>query len=314
MYSAVYKGKGFVVKKLWIFVFGFIFTVGAFATGIDSGATSADCDNATLGQYNGTANLEMDWQPNTINIRWYDGENQLSVQSAAQTCSYGGALYLPTAPTKKGYTFEGWEVKYAIPEEYTELQYIEGGRYYGAYMDLGFPATPTMQTLLVASLGQMINEQQVIFGAADNNDFNVGKPYVIDISLQNVLIPNGDYNSTTSRVKVALQQDVIYQFKVNYPNVGQIGINDTIKTGFTNLSFVPSNNLYLFTAKYPYHTSSFPPQKMKVYKLTFWNNGATVHNFIPVKRNSDNTVGLWDSVSKTFNSGTGGFVAGPVVQ
>ena len=98
------------MKKLLVCLFGLLFTVVAFATSIDSGATSADCDNATLGQYNGTANLEMDWQPNTINIRWYDGENQLTVQNVAQSCTYGGDLNLPTAPTKKGYTFDGWTI------------------------------------------------------------------------------------------------------------------------------------------------------------------------------------------------------------
>ena len=110
-------------KYLFAVLFG-LFITPLFATGIDANATSADCDNATLGQYNGTANLEMDWQPNTINVRWYSDDTQLSVPTNAQTCSYGGDLYLPSAPTKKGYTFEGWEVaKY----DFSTLNLNSGG-------------------------------------------------------------------------------------------------------------------------------------------------------------------------------------------
>ena len=43
-------------KYLFAVLFG-LFTCPLFATGIDSGATSADCDNATLGQYKHLVNI-----------------------------------------------------------------------------------------------------------------------------------------------------------------------------------------------------------------------------------------------------------------
>lgn len=54
------------------------------------------------------------------------------------------------------------------------------------------------------------------------------------------------------------------------------------------------------------------------YKLYFYklNNGSLlVRDYVPAKRNSDGSVGLYDLVSNTFfgNSGTGTFVAGPEI-
>ena len=83
----------------------------AFATGIGTGTTSAPCDNATLSKYNGTADIEINWEPNTINLTWYDGDTQLNVPVASQTCTYDGMITVPSAPPQKlGYTFNGWKI------------------------------------------------------------------------------------------------------------------------------------------------------------------------------------------------------------
>ena len=56
--------------------------------------------------------------------------------------------------------------------------------------------------------------------------------------------------------------------------------------------------------------------KQKLYKASIYQANNLVGNFIPAKRNSDGAVGLYDTVSGEFfeNSGTGEFVAGPVVE
>lgn len=50
----------------------------------------------------------------TISIDWKIG-NDIYSQS---TCEYGGDLNVPTAPTKYGYTFQGWA-------NYTPIEYLE---------------------------------------------------------------------------------------------------------------------------------------------------------------------------------------------
>ena len=51
-----------------------------------------------------------------------------------------------------------------------------------------------------------------------------------------------------------------------------------------------------------------------VYSFKMWDDNVLVRNLIPVKRNSDNVLGMYDTISETFftNSGTGNFIAGPV--
>ena len=94
-------------------IFSILISAPLFATGVSSGATSADCDNATLDTYSGTSNLQAGWQPNTIALHWYNGDTEIT--SGVQTsCVYDGALTPPTTiPTKTGYTFKGWRVRQA---------------------------------------------------------------------------------------------------------------------------------------------------------------------------------------------------------
>ena len=79
------------------------------ATGIGASAESANCDNGVLGTYTGPANLRANWNANTINLDFYDGETKLS----SGTCTYDGGIVLPEDPTKTGYEFDGWKVRRA---------------------------------------------------------------------------------------------------------------------------------------------------------------------------------------------------------
>ena len=301
------------MKKFLILLLLF-FTTDSFASGIASNSASAPCTNNTLETYSGNSNLAADWQPNTINLRWYNENEKLTVQQSAQSCVYDGGLTIPsTPPTRTGYTFAGWAVR--VPGIYTELEYIEGGNELGAYIDLGFSPTPTMQTLLTASVSTT-GGQQVIFGASDDGWFTNGKTYAVDIMSATVIIPNGKYVSDDSRttINVTISLNTKYQYKINYPTIGTIGVNDITKTAFTNLTTVASNNLYVFT--YMRDKTRSVPGRMKFYDLTLWDNGAMIHNYVPVRRNSDNVVGIYDTVTQTFltNFGSGSLVAGPVVQ
>jgi len=100
------------MKRLLIILSILFFTTDSFASGIASNTNSAPCTNNTLETYSGNSNLSADWQPNTINLRWYNGNTLLDVQSSANTCVYDGTLTVPsTAPTRVGYTFDGWQVR-----------------------------------------------------------------------------------------------------------------------------------------------------------------------------------------------------------
>ena len=80
---------------------------------ISSSASSADCKHTPLQVYSGTSNLQANWQANTIQLHWYNGDTEIqNVASASQSCVYDGTLTPPaTIPTKTGYTFKGWRVR-----------------------------------------------------------------------------------------------------------------------------------------------------------------------------------------------------------
>ena len=95
------------MKKILILLM--ITATDSFASGI-SGGTTAPCDNDTLSKYTGTANIEINWEPNVIGLRWSNGAEQINGQS---TCTYDGTITVPPQPTKLGYTFKGWKVDHS---------------------------------------------------------------------------------------------------------------------------------------------------------------------------------------------------------
>ena len=93
-------------------IFSILISAPLFATDIPSSASTADCKHTPLQVYSGTSNLEAGWEPNTIALHWYNGDDELTVPSASQSCVYDDSLTPPsTIPTKTGYTFRGWRVR-----------------------------------------------------------------------------------------------------------------------------------------------------------------------------------------------------------
>jgi len=94
-------------------IFSFVFSAPSFADpDISSSASTANCRNDPLQTYSGTSNLQANWQANTIQLHWYNGDDELTVPSASQSCVYDGTLIPPvTIPTRTGYTFKGWRVR-----------------------------------------------------------------------------------------------------------------------------------------------------------------------------------------------------------
>ena len=252
----------------------------------------------------------------TVDLNWNDmiGDTNYS----QSICTVGDDLNIPNvSPVKNGRNFVGWAY---LSNGYTELQYITGGIDYDAYIDLGFAPTPTMQTLLVASIGVYSAGEQVLMGVSDATGFANGKPYAIDIKQGSaqLYLPNG---KTGDRLHIldgfSTEINTIYQFKVNYPTIGTVGVNDVYKTAFTDLSSVATRNLYVFyyNGTSPSNNAVATVHKMNLYRLIIWDNYVIAHYYIPAK-NSNDVIGLYDAITGIFltNVGSGGFVAGPVVN
>ena len=294
-------------KYLFAVLFG-LFITPLFATGIDSDATSADCDNATLGQYNGTANLEMDWQPNTINVRWYSDDTQLSVPTNAQTCSYDGDLYLPSAPTKKGYTFEGWELKHAIPEEYTELQYIESS------------GTQWIDTRVSGfnSGDWEISAKWMITGWASQYGYVFGVYVNEQTNAYRVILQKTDNDGyyVSANSKAGGGSIPISNKPKNVIHTATVSNNSFVFDGQTYSAPTTGNTIPSTSTMLLFNSSSGLKTKSRIYFTWAKKDGVLKYNMIPAKRNSDGVVGMWDTVTQTFftNAGSGTFTAGPAAQ
>jgi len=97
------------MKKSAFIITGLLIANQAFATGISG--NSATCDSGALGSEDGSVAMRANYEPESIGLRWYDENNNLlTVNSASNSCTYGGTITIPNPPTKTGYKFTGWKV------------------------------------------------------------------------------------------------------------------------------------------------------------------------------------------------------------
>ncbi len=101
----------------------------SFATDPDIPAsiTSLSCDDSVLSSDNGPVNIEINWEPNEINLKWYDNNTLLTVDTTSNTCTYDSGLTPPTPPTRTGYTFKGWRAR--PPYNFATLSATNNGQH-----------------------------------------------------------------------------------------------------------------------------------------------------------------------------------------
>ena len=114
--------KGILTSIVVIAAMTTVSSMSAFAEDTPDISSTDDgvgmCVEPVLGTYTGPANLQADWEGNPIDIRWYNNNSLIiPTNTASNGCVYGttsgtGALTLPaTAPTRVGYTFNGWTIR-----------------------------------------------------------------------------------------------------------------------------------------------------------------------------------------------------------
>ena len=101
------KGEREMKKLLPISVIAIFVVAPTFADNITASST---CTNGVLGTYTGPADIEANFNPNTINTTWYSNGTQLTGNNIPATCTYDNALIPPTPEDRPGYVFGGWSV------------------------------------------------------------------------------------------------------------------------------------------------------------------------------------------------------------
>ena len=183
-----------------------------------------------------------------------------------------------------------------LPKEYTELEYIEttGTHYidttiqpfnkYGHEIIIDFEPT------------EFYNYNQ-LFGSTYDADAFEGWVYSTGALAAR-------YNSVrygTDNTIVVNTRYIIDLIKNNTALFKYVN-GESYGSGTCSTSSVSNANLTLFRSGTDY-------SKIKVYNVKIYINEVLVSNLIPALRNSDEVIGMYDSITKTFftNSGTGDF-------
>ena len=282
-----------------------VFATDSFANGIGA-VSSAPCDNDTLAKYNGTANIEINWEPNTIQLGWYDGDQQIA---GPTSCVYDGTITVPPQPTKLGYTFNGWKVM-GLPNGYTRLDYLESTG--TQYIDTGIKLTSDNVTYEWESKESYSTTNRFLFCASSSASYSGclhGNYSYRSAYIGNVLSAfTMGYNSPVGQFRS-------WSLVIHPDNTAYLIKDGVIGTTITwNGTLNKSNTIILYGEHNSNQVSNLSPVAFRYFKIT--DNGKLVFNGIPARRNSDNVLGIYDTISGSFktNLGTGTFVAGPTIN
>jgi len=197
---------------------------------------------------------------------------------------------------------------FALPSGYTELEYIQSTG--TQYIDTGIVPNKDMHITYTAEFVAIPTGGGSFGGArpggAVGNGYNFGYTtgsFTIDFFGESA---NDRWNNAaTMQVGVKYKFDVENSRGTLYANDVSVGTHDFNATGSAPGSvllgaFHNGSNILTYTTP------------IKIYAF----NIEGVFDGVPAKRNSDNVVGMYDTVSNTFfiNNGSGSFTAGPEVH
>ena len=223
----------------------------------------------------------------TVNIDWMvDGQTY-----AQTTCNPGDDLILPSPPTKYGYTFQGWA-------SYTPIEYLESTG--TQWIDTGIVAKSGLNTKIKLSIKDATSgcalgtnsggQFHPAFWYGGHWDSIVGTP---DQKGGNV-IPDAEY---------------ITEFNSN-ENGFQFYVDGVLKNSGT-ATHDKIGNLWMFRRS---GSNNFA-MRGKIFYVQIYDNNTLVRDFIPVL-DQDGVPCMYDRVTNIcfYNSGTGDFIAGPVIE
>ncbi len=180
-----------------------------------------------------------------------------------------------------------------LPDGFTTLEYIQSTG--TQYIDTGI--IPDYTQYSYSWQFKMNNSEPAMFMGANGNML--------------IRYENGRYSMAGGQVSVpyTLNTDLIAELNVAVGGARSGTVNGTSLTG-SNAS--QQNNIYIFNLgnQTGYATAG------KIYYSKIYRNGSVIQDLVPAKRNSDNELGMYDTVNGQFytNAGTGAFTAGPVAQ
>lgn len=201
-----------------------------------------------------------------------------------------------------------------LPSEYQQVKYISAASGNGAYIDLGIQYAHGC----TFEIGWVYTGDSLyLFGATDatgnyrcmlsgHYGGTAGGYYYG--SFNNTFI-NIQYPPNDTTIGKVINHKVIYKVGGNTTSVEDLDTGDKLITHLQDYTI--SNNLYLLGQNYHGNYRGNGLKQITYFK--YWDNDDNLlRDMIPCYRKSDNAIGMYDTVSKTFftNAGTGVFTVG----
>lgn len=231
----------------------------------------------------------------------YNQLNNVTASGTGGTVTGTGAYTSGTSVTltavpSSGYKFNRWKLN-----GYTRLEYIQSTG--TQYINCGFTTSANMYVEADCEPSANGHADQSLFSFHNNsNSGQRCEVYRSSDSKMYYFIPNSQKSvatatPTNTRIKVKYQQTATSQ---------TLTVGDESVTGNLSIGTNPYVEIFTYVGTYRYYG------EFKLYSIKFKKDDVLVRDYIPVKRNSDNAIGLLDLVEMKFygNSGSGTFTAG----
>lgn len=196
-----------------------------------------------------------------------------------------------------------------LPNGYTRLNYIESTG--TQYIDTGYAFTSNNIKIDI-DYEIVIKNQGCIFGSLWMENSATYHRSMILYGYEawgGTYFGMGFYDNT-----LGFTFDSNIRYKASFEYNGQVlvisveGYEELKKSSVSNN--VNNKNIYLFAVNSSDTAERI--SKIKVYSFSMYDNGERVRNFIPCQRQSDNALGMYDTVTKKLfmNEGLGEFIGG----
>jgi len=199
---------------------------------------------------------------------------------------------------------------YALPAGYTQLEYLESTSR-DQYINTGISPTNNTGFIIDFQYTNTDTSEQIMIGSFDPN-FLIDR-FTNDSNGQRMFgyayRPQQGLNEYFSISDAALTARHVSE--LNWQNSGLFRFDDITQTLPAN-TFSNSLPIYIFSCSGLTYLGTISG---RVYSVKISNNANIVRDFIPVRRNSDGVLGMYDTVTNTLftNAGTGTFIAGPEI-
>lgn len=195
--------------------------------------------------------------------------------------------------------------------DYQQLEYLQSTG--TQYIDTGYITTSSRvgYWLDMAWTGSTISNFESFMGFITS-----GSNPRIGLHNRNSLLMFGA--NTTAYSTVAPVQNERYIYFGDFESGKQRLYKNGVQIATHSQTFLHSTNsvsTYIFARNIGSSTSSKNCAKMKLYEAKLYENNELKRHYLPARKKSDNTLGLYEVITKQFltNSGTGTFTAGPAV-